>query len=78
MTDDTSCLLYTVSIRKASSYLSGVDSSLHNGEVISVQNGVHVRNLSSVCRTNKAHNRMDVWSPLIPYNQCECTQKNAK
>ena len=33
-------------------YLSGIDCSLHYGEVVSVQNGVHVRNLPSEDREN--------------------------
>lgn len=38
-------------------YLSGIDCSLHYGEVVSVQNGVHVRNLPSEDRgNNEAHN----------------------
>lgn len=58
-------------MRERLRYLSGIDSSLHNGEVVLVQNGVHVRDLPSEdSANNKTHNIKYGLSPFITENQC--------
>lgn len=42
---------------KGLQYLSGVDGSLHDGEVVSVQNGVHVRDIPSENTENNMRDR---------------------